>query len=133
MRLARYPLGSAYLELFRTVPARTWKCDWVSFVKHYGRGNQAVLNYLSRYGLWHHSRRSLASRAWLLLVLQQLTDLQRPMKIADLIEVIGRLTLFDKQEDVSPETDPTDRPCCPYCGSLQTTLLAEWPPPGTFR
>lgn len=180
-------------ELFKAIPTRTWKREWVSFLKHYGHGNGAVLNYLSRYvlrvaitnarilavdqthvtfrwkdrgtdtwrtirlegveflrrflqhvlprrfhkvryyGLWHHSKRSLASRAWLLLVLQQPTDLQRPMKIADLIEVIGRLTLFDEQGDISPETEATDRPCCPYCGSLQTTLLAEWPPPGSFR
>jgi Putative transposase/Transposase zinc-binding domain len=180
-------------ELFKTIPGQTWKREWVSFVKHYGHGNEAVLNYLSRYvlrvaitnarilavdqahvtfrwkdrgadtwrttrlegveflrrflqhvlpqgfhkvryyGLWHHSRRKLANRAWLLLVLQQPTDLQRPMKIADLIEAIGRLTLFDQQEDISPETEATDRPCCPYCGSLQTTLLAERPPPGSFR
>ena len=36
-------------ELFATIPATAWRREWVSFCKHYGRGNDAVLNYLSRY------------------------------------------------------------------------------------
>ncbi len=36
-------------ELLATIPARVWRREWVSFVKHYGHGNDAVLNYLSRY------------------------------------------------------------------------------------
>lgn len=36
-------------ELFATIPADVWKREWVSFCKHYGHGNDAVLNYLSRY------------------------------------------------------------------------------------
>jgi hypothetical protein len=36
-------------ELFATIPDTAWRREWVSFCKHYGRGNQAVLNYLSRY------------------------------------------------------------------------------------
>jgi hypothetical protein len=180
-------------ELFETIPVRTWKRQWVSFVKHYGHGNQAVLNYLSRYvlrvaitnarivtvdqsqvtfrwkdrgtdtwrttrlegveflrrflqhvlpqgfhkvryyGLWHHSRRKLASRAWLLLVLEQPSDLQRPMKIAELIEAVGQLTLFAESQNIDPGVEAVDRPCCPHCGSPRTTLLAEWPPPGSFR
>lgn len=180
-------------ELFKAIPACTWKRQWVSFVKHYGHGNQAVLNYLSRYvlrvaitnarilavdqthvtfrwkdrgsdswqttrlegveflrrflqhvlpqgfhkvryyGLWHHSRRNLASRAWLLLFLEQPSDLQRPMKIAELIEAVGQLTLFAESQNIDPGVEAVDRPCCPHCGSPRTTLLAEWPPPGSFR
>ena len=36
-------------ELFATISDTAWRREWVSFCKHYGRGNQAVLNYLSRY------------------------------------------------------------------------------------
>ena len=36
-------------ELFATISAAVWRREWVSFCKHYGRGNDAVLNYLSRY------------------------------------------------------------------------------------
>lgn len=36
-------------DLFAQVPARVWKQEWVSFCKHYGEGNDAVLKYLSRY------------------------------------------------------------------------------------
>jgi hypothetical protein len=180
-------------ELFKTLPTGTWKRQWVSFVKHYGHGNGAVLNYLSRYvlrvaitnarilavdqthvtfrwkdhgsdswqttrlegleflrrflqhvlpqgfhkvryyGLWHHSRRNLASRAWLLLVLEQPTALERPMKIPELIEAVGQLTLFAESGNTDPDIEVVDRPCCPHCGSRQITLLAEWPPPGSFR
>jgi hypothetical protein len=35
--------------LFAMIPDVAWRREWVSFCKHYGRGNQAVLNYLSRY------------------------------------------------------------------------------------
>jgi hypothetical protein len=35
--------------LFARIPANVWRREWVSFVKHYGHGNDAVLNYLSRY------------------------------------------------------------------------------------
>jgi hypothetical protein len=31
------------------LPQDVWRREWVSFVKHYGHGNDAVLNYLSRY------------------------------------------------------------------------------------
>ncbi len=36
-------------ELLAHIPACVWRREWVSFVKHYGHGNDAVLNYLSRY------------------------------------------------------------------------------------
>ena len=35
--------------MFASIPAGVWRREWVSFVKHYGHGNDAVLNYLSRY------------------------------------------------------------------------------------
>jgi hypothetical protein len=31
------------------IAVRVWRREWVSFCKHYGRGNDAVLSYLSRY------------------------------------------------------------------------------------
>ncbi|MFY9937976.1 MAG: transposase [Silvibacterium sp.] len=31
------------------IPASVWQREWVSFCKHYGQGNDAVLSYLSRY------------------------------------------------------------------------------------
>ena len=36
-------------DLFATIPDRVWHREWVSFLKHYGHGNDAVLDYLSRY------------------------------------------------------------------------------------
>src|SRR4051812_20498962 len=35
--------------VFARIPARAWRREWVSSCKHYGRGNDAVLSYLSRY------------------------------------------------------------------------------------
>jgi hypothetical protein len=35
--------------LFAGIPKTVWRREWVSFIKHYGHGNDAVLNYLSRY------------------------------------------------------------------------------------
>ena len=35
--------------IFAEIPAGVWHREWVSFCKHYGRGNDAVLSYLSRY------------------------------------------------------------------------------------
>jgi hypothetical protein len=45
----RDALRKENLELFATIPDTAWRREWVSFCKHYGRSNQAVLNYLSRY------------------------------------------------------------------------------------
>jgi hypothetical protein len=36
-------------DVFATLPECVWNLEWVSFCKHYGHGNDAVLNYLSRY------------------------------------------------------------------------------------
>ena len=35
--------------VFAAIPANVWQRRWVSFCKHYGQGNDAVLTYLSRY------------------------------------------------------------------------------------
>ena len=35
--------------IFAEVSADVWRREWVSFCKHYGHGNDAVLTYLSRY------------------------------------------------------------------------------------
>jgi len=173
-------------DLFASIPAAVWHREWVSFLKHYGHGNDAVLNYLSRYvfriaisnariigmddthvtfrykdrdadvwrtmrlpgveflrrflqhvlprgfhkvryyGLWHHSKRNLSSRAWLLLILQKPTDTAGPLKIADLLEALGQLAKIDDRQ-YPGDDDQADRPCCPHCGSTRITLLAEWP------
>jgi hypothetical protein len=36
-------------EVLAALSRNVWQREWVSFVKHYGHGNDAVLNYLSRY------------------------------------------------------------------------------------
>jgi hypothetical protein len=36
-------------SVFAGIPATVWRREWVSFLKHYGHGNDAVLSYLSRY------------------------------------------------------------------------------------
>ena len=169
-------------DLFASIPAAVWRREWVSFLKHYGHGNDAVLNYLSRYvfrtaisnarilavdqthvtfrykdrgtdtwrtmrlegveflrrflqhvlprgfhkvryyGLWHASKRHLASRAWLLLILRKPTDTDGPPKIAGLLEALGQLAELTEQPLHGP-----DSPSCPYCGSAHTSLLAQWP------
>ena len=35
--------------VFAAIPGNVWGRKWVSFCKHYGHGNDAVLTYLSRY------------------------------------------------------------------------------------
>ena len=172
-------------ELFATISAAAWRREWVSFCKHYGRGNDAVLQYLSRYvfrtaisnarilamddthvtfrwkdrdsdtwrteriagveflrrflqhvlprgfhrcryyGLWHSSKRNLASRAWLLLILQNPIDSLVPMTMADLLGVCGQPDEHDVLEDLTDVEQNT--PCCPHCGSARTTLLGELP------
>jgi hypothetical protein len=47
--LFRTALEAAAPAIFADIPERVWRREWVSFCKHYGRGNDAVLTYLSRY------------------------------------------------------------------------------------
>ena len=42
-------LEAAAPAVFAAIPPCVWQREWVSFCKHYGQGNDAVLNYLSRY------------------------------------------------------------------------------------
>jgi hypothetical protein len=42
-------LKAAAPAVFADIPASVWQREWVSFCKHYGSGNEAVLSYLSRY------------------------------------------------------------------------------------
>jgi hypothetical protein len=42
-------LREAASTVFESVPTTVWQREWVSFCKHYGRGNDVVLTYLSRY------------------------------------------------------------------------------------
>ena len=174
-------------ELLASIPAGVWRREWVSFIKHYGHGNDAVLNYLSRYvfrtaisnarilavdethvtfrfkdrstdtwqtmrlpgveflrrflqhvlprgfhkvryyGLWHHSKRDLSSRAWLLLILQKRSDVVGVVRIADLLEALSQLAEIDNAQDMGE--DSSDSPYCPHCGSTRTTFVHEWPRP----
>ena len=177
-------------SVFANIPAGVWRREWVSFVKHYGHGNDAVLNYLSRYvfrtaisnarilavdethvtfrskdrstdtwgtmrlpgveflrrflqhvlprgfhrvryyGLWHHSKRDLSNRAWLLLILDKPSGTVGPVKIADLLEALSQLAEIDDGQDMGDERDDhADNPCCPHCGSERTMFLGEWPRP----
>jgi DNA-directed RNA polymerase subunit RPC12/RpoP len=45
----RDALKKAEPEAFDRLPHKTWKREWCSFCKHYGRGKRAVLDYLARY------------------------------------------------------------------------------------
>ena len=45
----REALKAAAPAILAGIPASVWQREWVSFLKHYGHGNDAVLNYLSRY------------------------------------------------------------------------------------
>jgi len=42
-------LKKAKPDVFNHLPRKTWKREWCSFCKHYGRGKRAVLDYLARY------------------------------------------------------------------------------------
>ena len=42
-------LKAAAPAVFAQIPAKVWRRKWVTFCKHYGQGNDAVLSYLSRY------------------------------------------------------------------------------------
>ena len=49
IEIAAAALKAAAPAVFAGVPASVWNREWVSFCKHYGHGNDAVLSYLSRY------------------------------------------------------------------------------------
>jgi hypothetical protein len=47
--LFRAALQAKAPAIFAEIAAAVWRREWVSFCKHYGHGNDAVLTYLSRY------------------------------------------------------------------------------------
>jgi hypothetical protein len=83
------------------------------------------------YGLWHHSRRTLASQAWLLLILRTPPLSDRKITIAQMVETISRLTdeLLNKKtcNDVSEcsEEPHPDSPRCPHCNSRSTVPIGN--------
>jgi hypothetical protein len=184
----RHALKKDRPSLFARIPESVWHREWVSFCKHYGHGNDAVLKYLSRYvfriaisnarivgmddthvsfrckdrnrdtwrtirlpgveflrrflqhvlprgfhkvrysGLWHHSKRHLSSRAWLLLILEKPADTVGPVKIPDLLEAVSQLAESDDDQYTGDvDDDYPSNPRCPHCGSTRTRLLAECP------
>jgi len=79
------------------------------------------------YGLWHHSRRKLANRAWLLLMLTG-TPSNDKVTIAELIESMSSPTddaLNPMTGDSCIDQAAADMPRCPHCGSESTVLLGE--------
>ena len=79
------------------------------------------------YGLWHSSKRDLASRVWLLLMLEKPLDTSFPMTIADLLDDLNQLADDQDLSELDDDDDDRNRPCCPHCGSDRTTLIGELP------
>jgi len=112
--------------------ANVWRTTRLPGVEFLWRFLQHVLprgfHKVRYYGLWHPSKRHLASRAWLLLVLEKPTDAARPVKIADLVEALEQLAEIQNNQYIGDEHDDcAGTPRCPHCGSARTRLLAEWP------
>jgi len=42
-------LQKEHSKLFKQIPANVWERQWCSYIKPYGTGQEAVLNYLARY------------------------------------------------------------------------------------
>ena len=109
--------------------AGTWRTMRLPGVEFLRRFLQHVLprgfHKVRYYGLWHHSKRHLSSRAWLLLILEKPTDAVGTMKIADLIGALSQLAEIADGEFPGDEVHDVDNPCCPQCGSHRTRLLAE--------
>ena len=108
----------------------TWRTIRLPGVEFLRRFLQHVLprgfHKVRYYGLWHASKRDLANRAWLLLMLQRPTDVDSKVKIADLIEALSQRAESDEDQCTGNVHDD-DTPCCPHCGSARTRLLAELP------
>jgi hypothetical protein len=174
-------------DLFARIPKHVWSLEWVSFCKHYGHGNDAVLKYLSRYvfrtaisnarilaidethvtfrykdhgsdtwqtvrltgveflrrflqhvlprgfhkvryyGLWHHSKKELSARIWLLLFLQQPASVAGSPKIANLLTDPSQDADTQDNDDFGQDQPPESHCRCPHCGSTRTRLLGEYP------
>jgi hypothetical protein len=171
-------------KLFRRLPPMVWKRKWCSFCKRYGRGKEAVLNYLARYvfriaitntrivhmddtyvtfrykdrnadcwrscrltglqflrrflthvlprgfhkvryyGLWHHSKRDLQRRAWLLLILESPSQATSQRSIA---EVALEASQVANEENWHDERRQRQGFCprCPNCDSDRVIHLYQ--------
>ena len=106
---------------------RTCRIDGVEFLRRYlthvlPRGFHKVRYY----GLWHHSRRKQARRAWLLLIMEKSANAK--ITISELIEALSQLA----DEVSAPMLDDSDTskqlgdmPRCPHCHSASTVLIGE--------
>ncbi len=107
----------------------TWRTIRLPGIEFLRRFLQHVLprgfHKVRYFGLWHHSKRNLSNRAWLLLILEKPTDAAHPVKIADLLEGLDQLA--EIHDNIRDEDHDADRPCCPHCGSTKTRLIAKWP------
>jgi Putative transposase/Transposase zinc-binding domain len=180
-------LKAAAPAVFARIPGGVWQREWVSFCKHYGHGNDAVLSYLSRYvfrtaisnarilgmdqthvtfrwkdrgagawrterlpgveflrrflehvlprgfhkvryyGLWHPSRRGLADRAWVLLILATPADAVPPRRMVGLKDALDAPTELIDQGLLDVADHDATTPGCPHCGSCRTRYLGEYP------
>ncbi len=78
------------------------------------------------YGLWHHSRRGQASRAWLLLMLAKPYSDDGKVTLAKLAESLSQPTAEDSLTEGDSLSEAESRtPCCPHCGSDSTVLVEE--------
>lgn len=109
--------------------ADTWRTLRVPGVEFLRRFLQHVLprgfHKVRYYGLWHHSKRHLSSRAWLLLILEKPTDAVGTMKIADLLGALSQLAEIADGQFPGDKVHDVDSPCCPQCGSNRTRLIGE--------
>jgi hypothetical protein len=108
---------------------RTCRLDGVEFLRRY------LMHVLPRgfhkvryYGLWHHSRRKQARRAWLLLTLAKPTSDTGKITITELIEVLSQ-TADEETDRMLGDSDISesrvDTPRCPHCDSASTVLIGE--------
>jgi len=108
---------------------RTCRLDGVEFLRRY------LMHVLPRgfhkvryYGLWHHSRRKQASRAWLLLTLAKPTRDHGRITIAELIEMRSR-PAGEEADSMLGDSDALhatpSTPRCPHCKSVSTVLVGE--------
>jgi hypothetical protein len=108
---------------------RTCRIDGVEFLRRY------LMHVLPKgfhkvryYGLWHHSRRKQARRAWLLLILAKPANADDKITIAELIETLSRLAdeaSAPMADDCDISESRADMPRCPHCRSASTVLIGE--------
>jgi hypothetical protein len=109
---------------------RVCRLDGVEFLRRYlthvlPRGFHKVRYY----GLWHHSRRKQAARAWLLLTLAKPAGDNGKITITELIEALSR-SVDEASVPMTGDSDisesPAATPRCPHCDSPSTVLVGEF-------